>query len=64
MNVVPEFKERFLEMAEEDGWLEDRGKKRDIKRNIEIARGLKLDNIPISIIVKNTGHSLQEVETL
>ena len=64
MKMIPELKERFLETAEEDGWLDEWGRKRDIERAREIARGLKQDNVPFSVIVKNTGFTLQEVEAL
>jgi hypothetical protein len=55
-----DLKELFLRDAEEEGWL----KKRDELRTQEIARGLKQDNIPIHVIVKNTGLAFQEVESL
>ena len=58
--MIPELKERFLETAEQDGWLTDRDRQRDI----EIARGLKVDNVPVQVIVKNTRLTLQEVEAL
>ena len=54
------FKELFLETAEEDGWLDEWGKKK-IK---EVAKGLKVDNVPVEIIVKHTKLTLQEVEAL
>ena len=50
----------FLETADEEGWLDERDK---LKAR-EIARGFKQDNIPLGVIVKNTGLSLQEVEAL
>ena len=34
------------------------------RKAVEIARGLKQDDIPYSIIVKNTGLTLREVEAL
>ena len=57
-------REIFLKAGEEDGWLDDWSKKKIKDRDIEIARGFKQDNIPLSVIVKNTGLSLQEVEAL
>jgi len=47
-------------LAEEGGWLQER----DLEKAREIARGFKQDNIPLTVIVKNTGLSLQEVEAL
>ena len=68
IRMMPEFKEIFLETAEEDGWLEERDRKiaRETARETarEIARGLKQDNIPLNVIVKNTGLTLQEVEAI
>ena len=54
----------FLEVADEEGWFDEWGQKRDIEKAREIARGLKRDNIPLSVIVKNTKLSIQEVEAL
>ena len=34
------------------------------RKAIDIAKAFKLDNIPLDIIVKNTGLTLQEVKTL
>ena len=64
MSMIPELKERFLATAEEDGWLKDRDSRMVKERDIEIARGFKRDNMPFSVIVKNTGLTLQEVEAL
>ena len=64
INMMPALKELFLATAEEDGWLEEWGQKREIKKAREIAKGLKQDNAPLSMIVKNTGFTLQEVEAL
>lgn len=47
-------------VAEENGWLKDR----DLENAKAIARGFKQDDIPVHIIVKNTGLTLQEVEAL
>jgi len=33
-------------------------------RNIEIAKGLKADGIPYTIILKNTGLSIEQIEKL
>ena len=60
MKVSESVKELFLEAAEENGWFESR----EAKKAKEIARGFKLDGVPISVIVKNTGLTLQEVEAL
>ena len=49
-----------VEGLEEIGWLADR----DLQKAREIARGLKADNVPLHVIVKNTGLTLQEVEAL
>jgi hypothetical protein len=65
--MYPTLKERFLEI-EEEGWLADRDRERDKKivnqELREVARGFKQDNIPLNVIVKNTGLTLQEVEAL
>jgi len=55
-----EAKEIIMTTAEEIGWFQERDRKRDI----EIARALKQDKIPIDIIVKSTNLTLQEVEAL
>ena len=47
-------------VAEERGWLEAR----DREKAREVARGLKADNVPLHIIVKNTRLSIHEVEAL
>ena len=60
MNVVPEFKERFLEMAEEDGWLEDWGKKRDIEK----AREMLSDGEPAEKVSKWMKLPLETVKSL
>ena len=49
-------RELFLEVAEEQGWLEDKIKK--------IAQGLKKNNVSTQIIVESTGLTAQEVEAL
>ena len=62
-----------MAIAENRGWLDK--EKNDFtdkffmdiayRKNMEkIAQGLKQDNIPLHIIVKNTGLTLQEVEAL
>ena len=38
MKMVPEFKERFLEIAEQDGWLTDRDRGRDIEKAKKMLR--------------------------
>ena len=38
--MYPALKERFIEIAEEDGWLKEWGEKRDMKTATEIARNL------------------------
>jgi len=56
-------KKRFLEV-EQKGWF-DELKQREVNRELrEVFRGLKQDNVPFSVIVKNTGISLQEIEAL
>jgi len=64
VNMSESLKELFLETAEEDGWLDDWGNRKVKNRDIEIARGLKADNVPVRVIVKNTGLTSQEVEAL
>jgi len=49
-----------LDQLDEDGWFDER----DMKKAKEIAKGLKQDNVPFNVIVKNTGITLQEVEAL
>ena len=46
--------------AESLGWLEE------LKKNEarEIARGLMKDNVPIQVIERNTGLTVQEIEAL
>ena len=69
VKMIPELKERFLETAEQDGWLSDRDRERDRERDrqrdIESARTLKLNNVPITVILQTTKTlSLEEVEAL
>ena len=64
ITMVPDFKERFLESGERHGWFTDRDRKKSMEKVLEIARGLKEDNVPFNIIVKNTGMTFQEVEAL
>ena len=64
MNVSESLKELFLETAEEDGWLDDWGNKKIKNRDIEIARALKLNNVPAKVIANSTTLTLQEVEAL
>ena len=54
--MIPELKERFLETAEEDGWLRDR----DIEKAKKM---LKLD-IPAEKIAEAMGLPLDMVRTL
>ena len=61
--MYPSLKERFLE-AEQEGWFDELKQKEINRKLLEIARGFKQDNIPLSVIVKNTGLTLQEVEAL
>ena len=60
MRMTAEGKQLLMGFAEEFGWLEEVNK----KKTREIARGLKHDNIPLHIIVKNTGLTAQEIEEL
>ena len=60
MNVVPEFKERFLEMAEEDGWLVDR----DIEKAKTIARNFLRFGRPIEEVAVATELPIEMVKTL
>ena len=53
-----------MALAEDMGLLDEWRQKRDLEKAREIARGLKQDNVPFSVIVKNTGLPLQEVEAL
>ena len=62
--MIPELKERFLETAEQDGWLDERDRKLELEKAREIARGFKLKNYPVDDISEITGLPLQEVETL
>jgi len=64
MKMYPAFKEVFLETAEEDGWLDEWGQRRDVEKAKEIARALKLNNVPAKVIVSSTKLTLQEVEAL
>jgi len=72
MNVVPEFKERFLEMAEEDGWLVERDIKRDRQRDIQrdiqsaktIARNFLRLGRPIEEVAEATELPIEMVRTL
>jgi len=54
----------IMALAEEGGFLRERDQLRDMEKARAIAGGLKQDNVPITIIVKNTGLTLQEVEAL
>jgi hypothetical protein len=58
------FKEIFLKTAEEDGWLEERDKKKMMEEKLEIVKNLRDDGVPIKVIAKNTGLSFQEIEKL
>jgi len=62
--MSPEFKELFLKTAEEDGWLDEWGKKKFSQEVKEIARVLKSNNVPTNVIVTSTKLTLQEVEAL
>ena len=62
--MYPAMKELFLETAKEDGWLEEHDMETARIRDIEIARGLKADNVPVKVIIKHTRLTLQEVEAL
>ena len=64
MLMSAEAREIIMTTAEEIGWLEEWSNKKVKARDIEIAKGFKQDNVPFSIIVKNTGLTLQEVEAL
>ena len=64
INMIPELKERFLEMAEQDGWLDEWGKKRVNQELKEVARGFKRKNYPLTDISEITGLPLHEVEAL
>ena len=54
----------IIAIAEKRGLLDDRYRKEREEEAREIARSFKQDNIPVHIIVKNTGLTLQEVEAL
>ena len=51
-------------IAEKRGWLDDVYREKERQKTLEIARGLKLDNVPFNIIIRNTGLTLEEVESL
>ena len=59
-------------LAEEESWFQELLSQKATEKAIEktkekakeIARGFKQDNIPLNVIVKNTGLPLQEVEAL
>jgi len=54
----------IITTAEETGWMEIRDRERDRERDKIFAKGLKSDNVPISVIVRNTKLTIQEVEAL
>ena len=68
MKMTAEGKQVILEIAEELGWLVEIKKKAtsEVAREVarEIAKGFKQDNVPLNIIVKNTGLTAQEIEAL
>ena len=67
-----EAKELIMGHAESLGWLEEvkKNEARKVARETaretarEIARGFKQDNVPLHIIIKNTGLTAQEIESL
>ena len=61
--MYPTLKERFLEI-EQEGWFDELKQKEVNQERLEIAKGLKLKNVPLSIIVDTTKIPLQEVEAL
>ena len=68
MLMSAEAREIIMTTAEEIGWLDERDKRRDAKtakaKEIEIAKNLKMKNIPINVISETTTLTLQEVEEL
>ena len=62
--MYPALKERFIEIAEEDGWLEEWGEKRDIKTAIEIAKTLLTFGDPVEKVAKATRLPLETVRGL
>ena len=62
--MIPELKERFLDTAEQDGWIDERVQRRVKERDIEIAKDLKMNNVPLSLIANTTKLTIQEVEAL
>jgi len=52
-------------LAEEGGWLQDHDRKRDRERDMENARTLKLNNVPLMVILQTFKTlSLEEIEAL
>jgi len=68
MLMSAEAREIIMTTAEEIGWLQkyktDAATQAAKAKELEIARSLKLDNVPFSVIVKNTTLTLKEVEAL
>jgi len=59
-----EAKEIIMTTAEEIGWFQERDTKILKARDIEIARALKANNVPIDVIIKGVPLSWQEVDAL
>ena len=60
MKMIPELKERFLETAEKDGWLDERDRMRDIER----AREMLSDGEAVEKVSKWMKIPLETVKTL
>ena len=52
--MYPAMKELFLETAEEDGWLDEWGKKRDIEKLKTVAKRMLLLGRPVAEVVEVT----------
>lgn len=61
--MLNERERKGLELGIEQGRSEGRSEG-EAKKQREIAKNLKLDGIPMDVIAKNTGLTLEEVEKL